>query len=356
LIMNDPDLCPKSLFGARLLSLDLGSLVAGTKYRGEFEERLQSVLSEVTDPATPHTVLFIDELHTLVGAGGAEGGIDAANMLKPALARGKVQIIGATTTGEYRKYIEKDAALERRFQPVNIGEPSVEETTEVLEGIKGMYEEHHGVRYAEGTTVLAARLSDRYVTDRFLPDKAIDIMDEAGAKVAMEGGGGGGEEDEEPLVVEERHVYEVVSEATGVPVGDMGKEEAEQLMNLEATIARRLKGQERAVSSVCRALRRSRSGLRDASKPIASYMFAGPTGTGKTELCKALAAAYYGSEGAVVRVDMSEYMERHAVSRLTGPPPGYVGYEEGGTLTNAVRKVRGKRRGRIGTGKEAEEL
>ncbi|GMH61167.1 hypothetical protein TL16_g03199 [Triparma laevis f. inornata] len=327
LLIADEEKCPKALQGARLISLEMSTLVAGTKYRGEFEERLQSIIDEVTNPESPQTILFIDEIHTLVGAGAAEGGIDAANMLKPALSRGQLQVIGATTINEYRKYIEKDAALERRFQLVKIDEPTIPETIYVLEGIASSYETHHDIKFLPGTLPLAASLSDRYINDRFLPDKAIDIIDEAGALIQLEGGN--------EVTVDT--IKAIVSEISNVPVGDLTEDESQKLMNLEQFLALRLKGQEKAVSSVARAVRRSRGGLRCSTKPIASFMFCGPTGVGKTELCKALADTYFGSEDAMVRIDMSEYMEKHSVSRLVGSPPGYIGYDEGGQLTNAVR-------------------
>mmetsp|Transcript_15800 Transcript_15800/g.29817 ORF Transcript_15800/g.29817 Transcript_15800/m.29817 type:complete len:1111 (-) Transcript_15800:117-3449(-) len=331
--------CPPRLRGYRVVSLELANLVAGTKYRGEFEERLQSIIEEVTDETAPPTILFIDEIHTLVGAGSAEGGIDAANILKPALARGKLQVIGATTIAEYRKYIEKDMALERRLQPVNVKEPTVEQTLGILEAIAPKYESHHGVRYTPESLEAAAKLSERYVTDRFLPDKAIDLLDEAGALVHMENAFDAlsFEDGKAPLVTEET-VANVVSEWCNIPLGKLETDETDRLIILEDELERRVKGQGRAVRAVSRAVRRARSGMRDASRPIASFMFCGPTGVGKTELCKTLAETYFGSEKDMVRIDMSEYMEKHSVSRLTGPPPGYIGYDEGGQLTEAVRR------------------
>jgi len=339
-------MCPPRLRGHRVVSLELANLVAGTKYRGEFEERLQSIVQEVTDENSPPTVLFIDEIHTLVGAGSAEGGIDAANLLKPALARGKLQVIGATTISEYRKHIEKDAALERRLQPVTVKEPSVEDTVGILNAVAPKYGRHHEVRYTPESLEAAAKLSERYVTDRFLPDKALDLLDEAGAVVQMEapfetnamGGGTSTKEEDWPRVTEHT-VADVVSRWTSVPVGKLETEETDRLLVLEGELTQRVKGQGRAVRSVSRAVRRARSGLRDRTRPVASFLFAGPTGVGKTELCKALAETYFGNEKDMVRIDMSEYMEKHSVSRLTGPPPGYIGYDEGGQLTEAVRRA-----------------
>lgn len=338
-------MCPPRLHGHRLVVLELANLVAGTKYRGEFEERLKCIIEEVTSNQSdsPPTILFIDEIHTLVGAGRSEGGIDAANMLKPALARGKLRVIGATTIGEYRKYIEKDAALERRLQPLMVKEPSVEETIGILSAIAYRYADHHGVRYSTKAIEAAAKLSEQYVTDRYLPDKAIDLLDEAGAVVHMmmmppTTTDTGGDEGGRPQVTE-HHVAEVVSEWTSIPVGKVEAAETDKLRSLESELAGRVKGQGRAIRAVCRAVRRARSGLRDAGRPVASFLFCGPTGVGKTELCKALAGTYFGSEKDMIRIDMAEYMEKHTFSRLTGPPPGYVGYEEGGQLTEAVRRA-----------------
>ena len=333
---------PAKLLNKRLLSLELGMLVADTKYRGEFEERLKSVIEEVT--ASNDTILFIDELHTLVGAGAAEGAIDAANLLKPALARGELQCVGATTMAEYRRYIEKDAALERRFQPVDVPEPTVEETVEILRGLQSKYAEHHEVTYADEALEAAAKLADRYINDRFLPDKAIDLIDEAAAVRAIDGfeaaggAGGGAGGNGAAVVVGVEDVASVVSQWTGVPVNKLQGDEMRQMLGLEDELHRRVIGQHGAVSSIARALRRARVGLRNPTRPVASLVFAGPTGVGKTELAKAVAESYYGAEKAMVRIDMSEYMEAHAVSRLTGPPPGYVGYEAGGQLTEAVRR------------------
>ena len=323
------DQCPARLRDHRIVSLEMSALVAGTKYRGEFEERLQSIVKEVTNPKTPPTILFIDEIHNLVGAGSAEGGMDAANLLKPALARGEMQIIGATTIEEYRKYIEKDAALERRLQPVMVKEPSTLETQSILKAVQKNYEQHHGVTYTPMAIEAAAVLSERYINDRFLPDKALDLLDEAGAVVHLLS--------PDKPIVDEKTIAQVVSEWSGVPVGKMETGEMDRLRLLEEEMTERVKGQSRAVRSVARAIRRARSGLRDPRRPIASFLFCGPTGTGKTELCKTLAATYFGSERDMIRIDMSEYMEKHSVSRLTGPPPGYIGYEEGGQLTEAVR-------------------
>lgn len=336
-------LCPPRLRGHRVVSLELANLVAGTKYRGEFEERLQSIVEEVTDEKSPPTILFIDEIHTLVGAGSAEGGIDAANMLKPALARGKLQVIGATTIAEYRKYIEKDAALERRLQPLLVKEPTVSQTIGILEAIADKYGAHHGVQYTPESIASAAKLSERYINDRFLPDKAIDLLDEAGAVVHMEipydASGKMISSGANLPQVTEHTVADVVSQWSNVPIGKIESEETDRLMALESELTQRVKGQARAVRSVSRAVRRARSGLRDQSRPIASFMFCGPTGVGKTELCKTLAGTYFGSEKDMIRIDMSEYMAKHDVSRLTGPPPGYIGFEEGGQLTNAVRRA-----------------
>ena len=336
---------PTKLRGKRVLSLELGQLVADTKYRGEFEQNLKEVLDEVT--ASNDTLLFIDEIHTLVGAGAAEGAIDAGNLLKPALARGQLQCIGATTIGEYRQHVEKDAALERRFQPVRVPEPSAKQTLEILEGLRGAYEAHHEVRYSEEALLSAVKLSSRYIADRFLPDKAIDLLDEAGAARQLGGDAFDDDDDDEhdddadegdaPLV-RGRDVAAVVEQWTGVPLSQLTEDETAALRDVAATLRARVVGQSGAVGAVSRALRRARLGLRDARRPVASLVFAGPTGVGKTELAKAVAAAYYGSEDAMVRLDMSEYMEAHSVSRLTGPPPGYVGYDQGGQLTEAVRR------------------
>ncbi|MET9328835.1 AAA family ATPase [Tsukamurella sp. NPDC003166] len=380
-IVNDD--VPKTLAGRRVIALDVSSMVAGSKYRGEFEERLTKVLDEVREHSD-ELVVFIDELHTIIGAGGGgEGSMDAGNMLKPALARGELHAIGATTIDEYRKYIEKDAALERRFQPVMVSEPSVDDTIEILRGLIDVYEEHHQVRYEDAALVAAAELSDRYITDRFMPDKAIDLVDQAGARVrlrtktpdadtrsledelaalrrekdsAVEGedyktaddlkekinaaeerlaAAGGGESEPEVTVVD---IAEVVSRRTGIPVADLTSEEREKLLRLEDDLHDRVIGQEEAVLAVAEAVRRARAGLKDPSRPIGSFLFLGPTGVGKTELAKALAATVFGDEDRLIRFDMSEFQEKHTVSRLVGAPPGYVGYEEAGQLTDKVRR------------------
>ena len=383
-ILIDPTKCPPRLQGYRIVSLEMASLVAGTKYRGEFEERLQAILKEVMDEKSPPTILFIDEVHNLVGAGAAGDGesMDAANLLKPALSRGQLQLIGATTISEYRKYIEKDGALERRLQPILVKEPSVLQTLSILQAIAPKYEKHHGVKYTAGALEAAAKLSERYINDRFLPDKAIDLLDEAGALVHMDQvmttlGNDDDDYDEDgdtnekltPFVTEQS-VAEILSEWTSIPLGKLEQDELNRLGSLEDEMTVRVKGQAKAVSSVARAIRRARSGLRDPKRPIASFLFCGTTGTGtfldvwlfiftykespryprrryckscsapsqpgltliyhfpagKTELCKTLAATYFSSERDMVRIDMSEYMEKHTVARLTGPPPGYVGY------------------------------
>ncbi|WP_066640522.1 ATP-dependent Clp protease ATP-binding subunit [Desulfolucanica intricata] len=378
---------PETLTSKRLVTLDLGSLVAGTKYRGEFEDRLKKVTQEITKAG--NIILFIDELHTLIGAGAAEGAIDAANILKPALARGELQCIGATTLDEYRKYIEKDAALERRFQPINVEEPTVEETIAILKGLRDKYEAHHRVRISDKALDEAARLSDRYITDRFLPDKAIDLIDEASSRVRLRAftappdlkdmerqleelrkekeAAINNQEFEEAaklrdreqqlmknleeqreswkkekggdqLIVGEEDIAYVVSSWTGIPVNKLAEEETERLLKMEEILHQRVIGQEEAVQAVSRAVRRARAGLKDPKRPIGSFIFLGPTGVGKTELARALAEVLFGDENALVRIDMSEYMEKFAVSRLVGAPPGYVGYDEGGQLTEAVRR------------------
>ena len=328
-IISDPDKCPPRLQGYRIISLELANLVAGTKYRGEFEERLQAIIQEVTDEKAPPTILFIDEIHNLVGAGSAEGGMDAANMLKPALARGQLQVIGATTIAEYRKYIEKDAALERRLQPLLVKEPTVQQTLSILVAIAPRYELHHGVNYSMESLEAAVKLSERYITDRFLPDKAIDLLDEAGALVHMKSVKSKDDDDNDdrgPPTVTEYDVASVLSQWSSIPLGKLESGEMDRLRQLEDDLTARVKGQGRAVRAVARAIRRARSGLRDTRRPIASFLFCGPTGTGKTELCKTLAETYFGSEKDMIRIDFSEYMEKHSVSRLTGPPPGYIGY------------------------------
>jgi ATP-dependent Clp protease ATP-binding subunit ClpC len=378
---------PENLQDKRVLALDMAGLVAGSKFRGEFEERMKAVMDEVRR-AQGEVILFIDELHTVVGAGGAEGAIDASNMLKPALARGELQVVGATTLDEYRKRIEKDAALERRFAPVLIGEPSVEDTILMLRGLRPKYEAHHGLTITDTALIAAAQLSERYISDRFLPDKAIDLIDEAAAKVRIDMFSApasikGKEakikelsaemeaaatkldyekaarlkyehdslkkqydsEREEWLkdkkiddVVDEEDIAEIISKSTGIPVSRMMEGEMKKLLEMEARLHDRVIGQEEAIRAVSDAIRRARSGLRDPSRPIGSFIFLGPTGVGKTELVKALANFLFDSEDAMVRIDMSEYMEKHTVSRLIGSPPGYVGYDEGGQLTEAVRR------------------
>ena len=378
---------PDTIRGKRLLTLDLSGMVAGSKYRGEFEERIKKVIKEVR--AAGNVILFIDELHTIIGAGGAEGAIDASNILKPSLARGEVQIIGATTIDEYRKYIEKDAALERRFQPVNVDEPSEDEAYEILKGLKETYETHHGVTITDGALRSAVKLSKRYINDRFLPDKAIDLIDEASSKVrlgafikpeeiskteaeiekleadkeeaikaeAYEKAGEikkkqlkkyekleklntkwQNEKNNRNLVVDEESIALVVSDWTKIPVNKLSIGESERLMKLEETLHERVVGQDEAVTSIARAIRRGRVGLKDPKRPIGSFLFLGPTGVGKTELSKTLADAMFGNENSLIRVDMSEYMEKHSVSKMIGSPPGYVGYEEGGQLSEKVRR------------------
>ncbi|MEM9271634.1 MAG: ATP-dependent Clp protease ATP-binding subunit [Cyanobacteria bacterium P01_F01_bin.143] len=323
---------PELLRDKQVISLDIGQLIAGTSFRGEFEERLKQVMAEVRQAG--NIILVIDEVHTLVGAGSAEGGMDAANLLKPALARGELQCIGATTLGEYREHIEKDAALERRFQPVIVKEPSVEDTVEILRGIRSRYEEHHRLVISDQAVTAAAQLSDRYISDRYLPDKAIDLIDEAGSRVHLRHS----QQALENPIVKAEDIAQVVSAWTGVPVNRLSESESLQLLNLEETLHQRVIGQKQAVTAVARAIRRSRVGLRSANRPIASVIFCGPTGVGKTELTKALAASIFGSEEAMIRLDMSEYMESQSVSKLIGSPPGYVGYGEGGQLTEAVRR------------------
>ena len=378
---------PDTVLGKRVVSLDLSGIVAGSKYRGEFEERIKKVLAEVAKAG--NVLLFIDEIHTIIGAGGAEGAIDASNILKPALARGEVQVIGATTIEEYRKYIEKDAALERRFQPVVGEEPTEEEAISILKGLRSQYESHHNVKITDEAVEAAVRLSARYINDRFLPDKAIDLMDEAAAKVRLHVGGdpreaaelrreiaesqetleqalSGGDleaareaqtkrqELEEKLeklnakakqggrrhhqTVGEDEIADVVSGWTKIPVKKLTEGEAARLKKLEATLHKRVIGQEEAVSAVAKAVRRGRVGLKDPKRPIGSFLFLGPTGVGKTEISKALAEAVFGQEQAMIRVDMSEYMEKHSVSKMIGSPPGYVGHEDGGQLSEKVRR------------------
>ncbi|MGD6980047.1 MULTISPECIES: ATP-dependent Clp protease ATP-binding subunit [Citricoccus] len=378
---------PETLTDKQLYTLDLGSLVAGSRYRGDFEERLKKVLKEIRTRGD--IILFIDEIHTLVGAGAAEGAIDAASILKPMLARGELQTIGATTLDEYRKHIEKDAALERRFQPIQVNEPTVEETTEILRGLRDRYEAHHRVSITEDALKAAASLADRYVSDRFLPDKAIDLIDEAGARLrikrmttppeikeydsriaevraekeaAIDGQdfeGAAHLRDQEQKLTDERNrkeeewrtgvtegiaevnedlIAEVLSASTGIPVFKLTEEETDRLRNMEAEIHQRVIGQDEAIKSLSQAIRRTRAGLKDPNRPSGSFIFAGPTGVGKTELAKALAEFLFGDEDALITLDMSEFQEKHTVSRLFGAPPGYVGYEEGGQLTEKVRR------------------
>ncbi|MEM9136784.1 MAG: ATP-dependent Clp protease ATP-binding subunit, partial [Cyanobacteria bacterium P01_F01_bin.42] len=380
---------PDILHEKRVVTLDIGLLVAGTKYRGEFEERLKKIMDEIRQAS--NVILVIDEVHTLIGAGAAEGAIDAANILKPALARGELQCIGATTLDEYRKHIERDAALERRFQPVNVGEPSVDETIEILYGLRERYESHHKLKILDEALEAAAKLADRYISDRYLPDKAIDLIDEAGSRVRLlnsqlpaaakeldkelrqilkdkddavrsQNFDKAGElrdremdikeqiktiakakqeeakeADVSPNVTEE-DIASIVASWTGVPVSKLTESESEKLLHMEDTLHQRLIGQDEAVKAISRAIRRARVGLKNPNRPIASFIFSGPTGVGKTELTKALATYFFGSEEAMIRLDMSEYMERHTVSKLIGSPPGYVGYSEGGQLTEAVRR------------------
>ena len=364
---------PDSLKDRQIISLDLSSIVAGGKYRGEFEERLKAVLREVQE-AEGRVILFIDELHTVVGAGAAEGAMDASNMLKPMLARGELHCIGATTLNEYRKQIEKDAALERRFQPVLVDQPTVEETVSILRGIRERYELHHGVRIKDSAVVAAAQLSNRYITDRFLPDKAIDLIDEAASKLRVEIDSMPNELDEverrktqleierealkkesDPASkdrlarlekeiservkeIDEEDIADVVSRWTGVPVSKMLESELQKLLKIEARLHERVIGQDEAIIAVGNAVRRARAGLHDPDRPLASFIFLGPTGVGKTELARALAEFLFDDEQAMIRIDMSEYMEKHSVSRLVGAPPGYVGYEEAGQLTEAIRR------------------
>ena len=378
---------PDELMDKRLLSLDLSAMVAGTKYRGEFEERVKALLDEVRREG--NVILFLDELHTIVGAGSAEGAVDAANILKPALGRGELRVVGATTLAEYRRYIEKDAALERRFQPITVGEPTEEQALAILRALRPRYESHHRLKISDEALAAAVTLSRRYITGRFLPDKAVDLMDEAASRVrmgtrpdspelrAMEAKAAEAERDRAAAVAEQNYeraamlrdvehscreqaeqerealrraqrekqrtvgeedVAAVVSAWTGVPVTRLTEDEGERLLRLEDTLHARVVGQDEAVREVARALRRARAGLRDPKRPVGSFLFLGPTGVGKTELCRALADAVFGDEEALVRLDMSEYMERHTVSRLVGAPPGYVGYDEGGQLTEKVRR------------------
>ncbi|HEX2154280.1 MAG TPA: ATP-dependent Clp protease ATP-binding subunit [Acidimicrobiia bacterium] len=378
---------PETLHGKNLYTLDLGALVAGSRYRGDFEERLKKVLKEIGNRGD--IILFIDEIHTLVGAGAAEGAIDAASILKPMLARGELQTVGATTLEEYRKYLEKDSALERRFQPIQVGEPSVADTVQILMGLKDRYEEHHSVRFTDQAIVSAANLADRYISDRFLPDKAIDLIDEAGSRMRIyrtspnpeigeidkklaeirrsKSDAVQGEQyeraaqlrDEEKLlvtdrtsteealtaagesmswVIDEEEIAQVLAQWTGIPVHRLTEEETARLVNMEEELHRRIIGQHDAINAVSKAIRRTRAGLKDPRRPAGSFIFLGPSGVGKTETAKALAQFLFGQEDALIQLDMSEYMEKHTVSRLVGSPPGYVGYDEGGQLTEAVRR------------------
>ncbi|MGG3961771.1 ATP-dependent protease ATP-binding subunit ClpC [Geobacillus stearothermophilus] len=378
---------PETLRDKRVMTLDMGTVVAGTKYRGEFEDRLKKVMDEIRQAG--NIILFIDELHTLIGAGGAEGAIDASNILKPALARGELQCIGATTLDEYRKYIEKDAALERRFQPIHVDEPTVEESIQILKGLRDRYEAHHRVSISDEAIIQAVKLSDRYITGRFLPDKAIDLIDEACSKVRLRSftappklkeleqkleevrkekdaavqsqefekaaslrdmeqrlreeleetkRAWKEKQGQENLEVTVEDIAAVVSSWTGIPVSKLAETETERLLKLEEILHSRVVGQDEAVKAVAKAVRRARAGLKDPKRPIGSFIFLGPTGVGKTELARALAEAMFGDEDALIRIDMSEYMEKHSTSRLIGSPPGYVGYEEGGQLTEKVRR------------------
>ncbi|MBR5868474.1 MAG: ATP-dependent Clp protease ATP-binding subunit [Clostridia bacterium] len=317
---------PECLLNKRILGLELSSVIAGTKYRGEFEERIKAILREVCRAG--NIILFIDELHTLVGAGGADGAIDAANILKPALARGELQLIGATTWAEYRKYMEKDSALERRFSLVPVEEPSREDTVKILEGLRPRYETHHGVRIPHDLLETAVDLAVQYLPARRLPDKAVDLIDEAASCARFAG----------KAQLYREDVIRVIANRTGIPLQRLTQDESQRLMELEERLYKRVVGQEDAVKSVCRAIRRGRLGLKDPGRPVGSFLFLGPTGVGKTELCKALAESLLGSEEALIRIDMSEYMEKVSQSRLVGAPPGYVGHEEGGQLTEAVRR------------------
>ena len=344
---------PEILRNKRIISLSISSMLAGAKYRGEFEERLKKAIDEVQQHKD--MIIFIDEIHTLVGAGATEGAMDAANILKPALARGEFQVIGATTLDEYKKHIEKDAALERRFQPVQVGEPNEEDALEILRGLRDRYEAFHKAKITDEALKAAVTLSSRYITDRFLPDKAIDVVDEAASKVRMKVFSAAPdvkalvkeiddkktvakEESDQKLIVTEEDIASVVAQWTGIPVTKIAEEESETLLHLEDELHKRVIGQDDAVTAVAKAVRRARAGLKDPKRPIGSFLFLGPTGVGKTELARALASSLFGDESAMIRLDMSEYMEKHTVSRLVGAPPGYVGYEEGGQLTDAVRR------------------
>ncbi|MFC0568064.1 AAA family ATPase, partial [Plantactinospora siamensis] len=326
---------PETLRDRQLYTLDLGLLVAGSRYRGDFEERLKKVLKEIRTRGD--IILFIDEIHTLVGAGAAEGAIDAASILKPMLARGELRTIGATTSDEYRRYIRKDGALDRRFQPVDVPEPSVGQTVQMLTGLRDRYEAYHRVSITDGALVAAATLADRYISDRFLPDKAIDLIDEAGARMRIrrlaEPPEAGGRDADRVRLIDDEQVAEVLGVWTGIPVQKLTEEETSRLLRMEDEIHRTIAGQDEALSSVARAIRRTRAGLKDPKRPSGSFIFAGPSGVGKTELSKALAEFLFSSEDALIQLDMSEFHDRYTVSRLVGAPPGYVGYDEGGQLT-----------------------
>src|SRR3989441_7625250 len=324
---------PENLKNKRVLALDMSAMVAGSKFRGEFEERLKAVMDEIKR-AAGEVIIFIDEIHQVVGAGGAEGAIDASTMMKPALARGELQCIGATTLDEYRKNIEKDAALERRFAPVYVEEPSEDETIDILKGLRPRYEEHHKVTITDAAIEAAAKLSNRYITDRFLPDKAIDLIDEASSKHVIEAESRG----DSDMNVDENDIAELVAKMTGIPVQRMMEGEQEKLLQMEERLHERVIGQDEAIRAISDAIRRARAGLKDPHRPIGSFIFLGPTGVGKTELARALAEFLFDDEDAMIRLDMSEYQERHTVSRMIGAPPGYVGYDEGGQLTEAVRR------------------
>ena len=378
---------PELLAGKKIVSLDLTSMVAGTKYRGDFEERIKKAMDEVRNAG--NVILFIDEVHTIMGAGAAEGAVDAANIMKPSLARGEIQVIGATTIDEYRKNIEKDAALERRFQSVLVGEPTEEEAVEILKGLRDRYEAHHKVKITDEAIENAVKMSARYIADRYLPDKAIDLIDEAASRVRLKAFTAppnlkemeleikrlkdekasavrsqdyenaakirDKENELQTLLDEEKEKWKnssshdvkqvevedianIVSQRSGIPVTQLTKEESERLLNMEQILHERIVGQDKAVSSVARAIRRGRVGLKNPNRPLGSFIFLGPTGVGKTELCKTLAETMFGNEDAIVKLDMSEYMEKHTVSKLIGSPPGYVGFDEGGQLTEKIRR------------------
>ncbi|XP_017974457.1 PREDICTED: chaperone protein ClpC2, chloroplastic [Theobroma cacao] len=324
---------PLKLQGKKIFSIDMGRLIAGASNRGEFEERLIMLIDEVKQ-SEGAIILFIDEVHTLIGAGAGGQGLDAANILKPALARGELKCIGATTPDEYRKYIEKDAALKRRFLPVEVPEPPVDETIHILKGLSKKYGAYHNVIYEENALIAAAQLSHQYISERFLPDKAIDLIDEAGARVQL----CQAHKPPRTQILTEHSIQEIVASWTGIPVEKLSSEESLKLLNMESTLQKRIIGQHEAVEAISRAIRRARVGVRDPSRPIASFLFTGPTGVGKTEMAKALADEYYGAKEAMIRVDMSEYMEKHTVSKFFGSPPGYVGYDDGGQLTESVRR------------------